>query len=146
MTPYFRTAAAFLLLVLPPIYAFAHSAMDRFWGEVPVDMQISGDVLVTKTLVVPEDVTLTIEPGTVVRFEGSKDGDNRILVKGRLYAAGTKDKPIRFVPKDADGRPWFGLEFAPGAKGGLSHCVVEGSTDGVANKGADVELEDVEVR
>lgn len=146
MPTYKHIAVAVLLLLLAPLHAFAHSAMDRFWGEVPVDMRVSGDVLITKTLVVPEDVTLTIEPGTIVRFEGSKSGGNRILVKGRLAASGTGDRPIKFVPRDSGSGPWFGIEFAPGATGGLAHCVVEGSTDGVVFEGPGVTVEDVEVR
>jgi len=138
----------FLIMALfaIPAAAFAHSAMDRFWGEVPVDMTISGDVLVTRPLTVPQDVTLTIEPGTVVRFEGSKNGDNRIVVEGRLVASGTAHEPVRFVPKDDKSGLWYGIEFRPGATGMLEHCVVEGSVNGVKSAGPGVGISDVEVR
>ena len=91
--------------------AFAHNAMNKFWGEVPVDMLLTGDVLIVKPLIVPEGVTLTIDPGTVVRFEKTAKGDNRIVVRGRLVAVGSKDKVIRFVPKDSSNWQWHGIDF-----------------------------------
>ena len=133
---------AFFLLVLLPIVAFAHSATNRFWGEVPVDMLLSGDVLIVKPLVVPQDVTVTIEPGTVVRFEKTRSGDNRIVVRGRLVAAGTAGKPIRFVPKDKSSGPWYGIEFA-GGSGRVEHCVFEGATKGVDDPAGKAVLKEV---
>jgi hypothetical protein len=120
----------FLILAFP-VVVFSHSAMNRFWGEVPVDMLLSGDVLVVKTLVVPEGVTLSIEPGTVVRFERSPGGGNRIVVEGRLVAVGTGEKPIRFIPKDKGSGPWYGVEFRVGGGGRIEHCVFEGASAGV---------------
>jgi len=131
---------------LLPALALAHSAMDRFWGEVPVDMQISGDVLVTKELVVPPDVTLTVEAGTIVRFERSKGAVNRILVRGGLIAAGTADKPIKFMPKDGSSGKWQGVIFEKGATGRMEHCIVEGATSGVVSSGNEVNMSEVEVR
>ena len=42
---------------------------------------------------IPEGVTLTIEPGTVVKFQPS----TRLTVNGTLYAEGTEDSPIIFT-------------------------------------------------
>lgn len=122
-------------LCLIPAAALAHSALNRYWGEVPVDMLLSGDVLVVKTLTVPEGITLTIEAGTVVRFEGTKDGGNRILVKGRLVAVGLPGKPIRFIPKGADSGPWYGVEFQGKGEGRIERCVFEGASKGVVDPG-----------
>jgi len=141
-----RILLLIIAVVAIPVAAFAHSAMDRFWGEVPVDMTISGDVLVTRPLTVPRDVTLTIEPGTVVRFEGSENSDNRIVVEGRLVASGTGKDPIRFVPKDDSSGRWYGIEFRAGSSGMLEHCVIEGSVNGVRSAGPEVGISDVEVK
>jgi len=133
-------------LTLASGHASAHSAMNRFWGEVPVDMTLTGDVLIVKPLIVPEGVTLTFEPGTVVRFEKSKDGANRIVVRGRLTAVGAKGSPIRFIPKDGESGPWQGVVFEGAGRGKMEHCVLTGSTAGVkAPKGA-VEVVDVTVK
>ncbi len=130
------------MFLLLPALAYAHSATNRFWGEVPVDMLLSGDVLIVKPLVVPEDVTLTIDPGTVVRFEKTKSGDNRIVVKGKLIAAGTGAKPIRFIPKDKASGPWYGIEFA-GGSGRVEHCVFEGATKGIDDPAGKAVLKEV---
>ncbi|MBI5695047.1 MAG: hypothetical protein HZC51_04780 [Nitrospirae bacterium] len=140
MTRLLVTVALVLAVTAP---AIAHTASNRFWGEVPVDMLLSGDALIVKPLVVADDVTLTIEPGTVVRFEGSKDGGNRIVVKGRLVAVGTKGKPIRFIPKDAKCGPWYGLEFAAGGGGRIENCIIEGATKGIVDEGKKVSVKGV---
>jgi hypothetical protein len=116
--------------------AFAHGAMDRFWGEVPVDMLLSGDVLIVKPLIVPEGVTLTIDPGTVVRFE-KFPGGNRIVVKGQFVAVGAKDKLIKFIPRDKGSGPWYGIEFT-GGHGRLERCIIQGASAGIKDpmKGA----------
>jgi len=132
----------FIFLLSFPSALFAHSAMDRFWGEVPVDMLISGDVLVVKTLTVPEGVTLTIDKGTVVRFEGSKDGINRIVVSGRLIAVGTSERPIMFIPKSPGSGPWYGIEFR-GGTGRLEHCVFEGAAKGIRDPAGKAAVKDV---
>ena len=116
----FRVMALSLLVLCFSAPALAHSPMNRFWGEVPVDMDLSGDILIVKTLTVPKGVTLTIEPGTIVRFEPS--ASNSIVVSGRLVAVGTKDKPIQFIPKDGKGF-WRGIEFTQGGKGNIENCV-----------------------
>ncbi len=55
-----------MVLVMVLIFsgvAFAHTAMNKFWGEVPVDMLLTGDVLIMKPLVVPEGVYPDYRPG-----------------------------------------------------------------------------------
>ena len=144
-----KTKTALMLLAmsfLAAATAYAHAAMDRFWGEVPVDMLITGDVLVVKTLTVPEGVTLTIAPGTIVRFEKSEGGNNRIVVKGKLVAAGMSRDPIRFIPKSKDSGPWYGIEFIGEGRGTLVHCVVEGASHGVVDPGGHASLKDVTKR
>jgi hypothetical protein len=137
----------FLILVFGfSAAASGHSAMDRFWGELPVDMLLTGDVLVVKPLIVPEDVTLTIGPGTVVRFEKNKDGGNRIIVRGELIARGSREKPIRFVPKDNDSGPWYGVEFQGAGHGRLEHCVVVGASAGIKDPGKKAAIREVVFR
>jgi len=140
-----RKIAVFaVVFVTAATFAYAHSPMNRFWGDVPVDMELGGDVLIVKTLVVPEDVTLTIEAGTVVRFEDT-GGDNAIVVKGRLVAAGTKDAVIRFVPKDEKSGPWRGIVF-DGGTGLLTNCEITGATEGVVDPGNKVVQKGVVIR
>lgn len=111
-----------------------------------MDMTLAGDVLIVKPLIVPEDVKLTIEAGTVVRFEKSKDGGNGIVVKGDLVAVGGAGKAIRFIPKDAQAGRWRGIEFMPSSKGRLENCVLEKSTAGVTGQLGKVTRKDITVK
>lgn len=126
--------------------AFAHTAMNKFWGEVPVDMLLTGDVLIVKPLIVPEGVTLTIDPGTVVRFEKTAKGDNRIVVRGRLVAVGSKDKVIKLVPKDSSSGPWHGIVFEGGGTGRIENCIFEKASKGITDPGRKAQLKDVSFR
>lgn len=126
--------------------AFAHNAMNKFWGEVPVDMLLTGDVLIVRPLVVPEGVTLTIDPGTVVRFERSAKGDNRITVRGRLVAVGSKDKVIKFMPKDGSSGPWHGIDFEGNGTGRIENCIFEKASKGITDPGRKAQLKDVTFR
>ncbi len=131
---------ALLLILCFSVPASAHSPMNRFWGEVPVDMDLSGDILIVKTLTVPKGVTLTIEPGTIVRFEPS--ANNGIVVSGRLVAVGTKDRPIQFIPKDGKGF-WRGLEFTSGGQGNIENCVMEHAQKRIIGPAGKVVLKEV---
>jgi hypothetical protein len=141
-----RIAVILYLMVLVPSLVRAHSALNRFWGEVPVDMLITGDVLIVKPLVVPEDVTLTVEPGAVVRFEKTPGGDNRIVVKGRLVAVGAPGREIRFVPKDEASGPWLGIEFQPGSSGRVERCIIAGASRGIVDPGRRAAVKDAVFR
>ncbi len=80
---------------------------DTLWqGEIIVD----GEVTVAK------GVTLTIAPGTSIRFvrrDSNRDGlgDATIIVKGSLVATGTEQKPIRFLSAESDPMPADWLEI-----------------------------------
>lgn len=81
----------------------------------------SGELVLDKEYVVPAGYTLKIQPGTTIRMQ--KYWDAKITVKGTLVAAGTKEKPIRFLAS----KPgyWGGLTFGDaGADGKLEHCLV----------------------
>ena len=72
------------------------------------DMTWSGDIAIRGVFVVGRGATLTIEPGTTVRFyrvDTNQDliGDSEIRVLGRILAEGTKEAPITF--KSAERNP-----------------------------------------
>ena len=64
-------------------------------GIINEDMTLYPDVhyIVTKKLAIPEGVTLTIKPGTVLRFKGNTGFVNQ----GNLICEGTPDKLIVFT-------------------------------------------------
>ena len=69
-------------------------------GIVADDMTLHEGVhyIVTQTIAVPQGVTLTIEPGAVLKF---KDG-TAFNCEGTLIAAGTPEKMIIFTSADGD--------------------------------------------
>jgi hypothetical protein len=76
-------------------------------GTLSRDEIWSGEILVTSTVEVPAGVTLTIEPGTTVKFRhyrGYKEPDKRcgLIVSGKLRAVGTADEQIVFTSDASD--------------------------------------------
>lgn len=94
------------------------------------DMTWSGDIAVRGVFVVGRGATLTIEPGTTVRFykidsNNDRIGDSEIRVLGRLQAIGTKEKPIIFRSAERNPAPqdWsYVLIFASAQKSFLQYC------------------------
>lgn len=70
-------------------------------GLIAEDMTLYPDVhyIVTQTLAVPEGVTLTIKPGTVLKF---KDKAGMNTSKGSLKCVGTPDSMIVFTMADRE--------------------------------------------
>lgn len=94
------------------------------------DMTWSGDVSIQGVFVVGRGATLTIRPGTTIRFhriDSNKDkiGDSEIRVLGGIRAEGTKEAPITFqsaeeypAPKD-----WsYVLIFTSAHKNSFRYC------------------------
>jgi len=76
-------------------------------GAIPRDTTWQGEVLVTGSVFVPPGVTLTILPGTHVRFtpyRGYKGpgGRSSLHVEGTLLAIGTAEEPIWFTSAAED--------------------------------------------
>lgn len=74
--------------------------MMKIGGMISKDMTLTKNksYLVTSNLAIPENVTLTIEPGTIVRFE-SQVGISSV---GHLIAIGTPQDKIVFTSRDGN--------------------------------------------
>ena len=91
------------------------------------DTTWQGNVLITGDIYVPPGVTLTVAPGTIVKFKRVEETMERnlfaldspyypvaeIIVRGRLIANGTKDNHIVFTSAEVDARPgdWGALNL-----------------------------------
>ena len=121
----------------------------------------SGEILVSGDVVVPPLSTLTIEPGTIVRFtagsddrpsvfdieipaDGFNDDDptrtknytdshTTMIVSGSLIAEGTSELPITFTSDSSQPHyaDWGGVNLV-GAASTLTHVVVEYSRNGIS--------------
>ncbi|MBI5418652.1 MAG: right-handed parallel beta-helix repeat-containing protein [Deltaproteobacteria bacterium] len=98
----------------------------------------SGEVRICGSVVVPKGATLTILPGTVVRFEkidvdGDGIGDSELYVEGNLIAEGTIERSILFTSAEKNPAPrdWKYLFINLSRKAILSHCISEYAFSGV---------------
>lgn len=115
-------------------------------GRLEKDETWSGNILVTFAVDVPEDITLSIEPGTVVKFKPwlpiengvhtcDESGRKSIIVYGTLRASGTPEKQIWFTsgrenPINGD---WFGITFrdSKSPENIIKYAIVEFGTQNI---------------
>ena len=106
-------------------------------GEtITEDTVWSGKVSIRDSLTIAPQATVTVSPGTVVEFSRSSGRENAavLLVRGRIVAGGTKDRPVKLIPQgnDALSTTWRGILFLASEKNNiLEHCRVEGAEVGV---------------
>lgn len=100
----------------------------------------SGVVQVTDDVTVPNDATLTIEPGTHVLVDGDatpgSTAGKRIIVNGALVANGTHAQPVAITATNAGDR-WGGLVFNGADPSALNYTLLNhaGHTTGVGHTG-----------
>jgi len=80
---------------------------------------------ITDTVQIPENVTLTIEPGVTIGISSSYfSGEYLFLFAGTIHAHGTSDRKITF---DGGGKNFFGSVnyHSPGAFLSLQNCIIK---------------------
>lgn len=100
------------------------------------DVAWHGEVHIAGVVTVAPQATLTVEPGTVIRFGGGdRSGQPAfLLVYGRMVAKGTREKPVLFTshftqPMAGD---WQGVALMGSEKKNLlEHCRMEGAETGL---------------
>ncbi len=118
-------AAGVLAACAAPPARFAAKATAAEWTW-------EGERTIAGLVEVPAGVTLRVLPGTVVRFafvdaDGDGLGDAGLHVRGRVEAAGTRERPVIFTSAEKAPQPgdWQGFLFDD-SKGNLfSDCRVE---------------------
>jgi hypothetical protein len=109
---------------------------EQFIGE---DTAWEGEVLIDGTVMVSPVATLTVAPGTIVRFtfrdsDGDGVGESEIFLQGRLLAEGTADAPIAFTALEGAGPGRWGainLMGADAQESRLAWVLVESSFRGL---------------
>ena len=109
-----------------------------------------GKIIIQGVISVKRGATLTIRPGTVVKFkkidrDRNDIGDGEILVEGRLIARGTAESNIIFT--SAQEKPavndWSYLQFLASDRGNIiENCRFEYAFAGVMIHYADVKISD----
>ena len=111
-----------------------HISTDTVWSPE------NNPYLVVDNIIIDENATLTIEPGTIVKFNtADKDGGDFyyddgyteakfMLVRGKLAAVGTKQDSIIFTRNNYEvGQRWGSIIFMPESDSTsiLKHCKFE---------------------
>jgi len=124
--------AAVALLAAAPSGAAAEEAPRRNPGVISEDTTWSGTVLATGRTVVKRGATLTILPGTTVKFlwsdvDGNRIGDGELNVEGRLIARGTRSKMITFTSarKEPGKKDWTYVMLSMNRESVVEHCLFE---------------------
>jgi parallel beta-helix repeat protein len=128
----FAPLAFLAMVVQPALPAAAAEPLRLDKGVIATDTTWSGTVILRGQNVVKKGATLTILPGTVVKFEwvdedGDEIGDGELNVEGRIVARGTKDNMITFTsarenPKMKD---WTFIMISTSWDSLLEYCLVE---------------------
>ena len=122
------------------------------WKKEWSPIDIEGDIRV------PPLYTLTIEPGTSIRFLAETDSSTgfkkslcEFMVEGTLIACGTENEPIKFlsqssVPLKDD---WDGIRFLSTdekSKSEISHVIISGADTGLEIYGNNVVVNNYKAR
>ncbi len=130
-----RIALLSSLIAILPIYLTGCSELGIIFG----DTIWSGEVLVNSTVVVEPGGTLTIRPGTRVKFKhyrGYREPEKRLslIVRGAIIAEGTAEKPIYFTSDapDPQNGDWSMVRLeSPTALSSFHYCVFEFGQQGL---------------
>jgi len=102
------------------------------------DTTWSGTVVLRGQNVVRRGATLTILPGTVIKFawideDGDDIGDGELTVEGRLIAKGTEEKPILFTSAKASpaSKDWTFVQISVSKDSLVEHCIFEYAFSGL---------------
>lgn len=128
-------AAALALLAVVPAGA---APLAYVKGVIAADTTWEGEVTITGQTVVKKGATLTLLPGTTVRFlwsdeDGDDIGDGELNVEGRIVARGEPARPIVFT----SGRPspamkdWTFVMISTNKDSVLEYCLVEYAFSGI---------------
>jgi len=121
----------------PPAPVRVHNASKS--GRLATDEAWSGEIHITNHIFVPEGVTLTIEPGTIVKFKhyrGYKERWKRlgITIAGTLKAVGTPEKQIWFTSdaNDPINGDWHMIRFEDaGTDSIVKYAIIEFAQQGI---------------
>lgn len=128
----------FILILSLSGNAFAAEPLYYDKGYITKDTTWSGMVILKGQNVVKRGVTLTILPGTVVKFvwvdeDGDNIGDGELTCEGRLIAKGTKDKMITFTSAQEKPRmkDWTFVQISVNKGSEVVYCKFEYAFSGL---------------
>ena len=128
---------ALIIIILTGIFIFwkipKNVSNTEVGGILLKDQRWSGEMLVKEQVIIPLGITLTIEPGTKVKFKnyrGYKEPGEKVgidIIKGTLIAKGTPDNQIWFTSdaQDPINGDWLGIYISNSKNSVFDHVIVE---------------------
>lgn len=115
-------------------------------GELTKSEVWAGKILITGDVIVPEGMTLTIQPNSIVGFDPAS-GVHQLIVHGTLFAEGELDRFITFGSLGTEDNPptagdWFGIlleETCVNSR--LTYCRIRHADTGVVCRSDSVQVE-----
>lgn len=124
--------------------------------ELTKDTVWDGEVIVNGDIYIPPGVTLTITPGTVVKFRRIDETSDQnmfgidspyypqaeLIIRGRLIAKGDKDKKIVFTSVELDARAadWGALNFLGTEGNVVEYAKILCAYNGIHAHGSEVKV------
>jgi len=128
-----RFIAAFFFLITSMFASIAQSMV------ITSDTTWSGEVTIDQDILIPEGVTLTIAPGTIIRVAAAESTKTdpeyissmtEITVRGRLLADGKKEAPVTFNLSGDMSSTWAGI-IIDGGKAVMRSSVISDAETGI---------------
>jgi parallel beta-helix repeat protein len=129
-------------------------------GAIKSDTTWSGEIVVKGDVEVAKGATLTIVPGTVVKFvriephgpanlyDKSKAKNvafdrAELIVRGKLFARGTKDNMIHFTSAETSPKPgdWGAINFQDSSDNILEYCEVSYGNTAIHGHGVEATIQ-----
>ncbi len=147
---------ALALFLLLPAACNRQPPLELKMSTLQGDTVWSGEVIVKGDIYIPEGVTLTIRPGTTVKFKRIDEESDQnmfdidspyypqaeLIVRGRLLAIGTPKEPIVFRSAEVNARPadWGAINFLGSDGNIIEHARIINGYNGVHAHGSAVRI------
>ena len=115
-------------------------------GELLKSEVWAGKILITGDVVVPDGMTLTIQPNSIIGFDPAS-GVHQLIVYGTLFAEGEPDRFITFGSLGTSDNPptagdWFGILLEEtSVNSRLVYCRIRHADTGVACRSDSLQVE-----
>jgi len=157
-----NTRLVLISWVVPFFFLFAagcsrqEQAVELNRQELSADTTWQGQVLINGDIYVPPGVTLTIKPGTTVKFKRIDETSDQnlfgldtpyypqaeLIVRGTLVARGTAKKKIIFTSAEVDARPadWGAINLLGSDNNIVEHAKILFAYNGIHAHGSKVKI------
>jgi len=139
-----------LLLLSSCSTHFLKKEETTFSGIIKENITWDGEIFIEKDLLIPPNVELIIKPGTKIYFDKAESSrtepifllpENEILIRGKMIAKGTSEKPIIFTIKTEkpSNKDWGGIVVDKGLLI-MDNCMVNFASSGITALSGEIHL------